>query len=456
MRRKVLFFLLFLLLLGQKNIFADGVSVTSSSELEEAIRYSQSGDTIILEEGTYEGEFVIRNSISLRGKSGAIIKGPSSGYPITIEAENVVIENLQIEGGGSQNAGIYIKANHTQVLNNIIKNVFHGVYIKDGYGNVIENNTITSRAGEKTHKGFGVYLVDAPYTKVSGNYFHNLQDGVYVSFSDYCEVSNNLIEYARYGVHTMDSKTVTIAKNEIKNSHNGLMIMQSDELYITGNFLHSNTTIDGAGMFIFDTFDSVIKANVMKENFKGIYFENAKRNTVEFNAVIQNDIGFDLAKDTTDNVITFNNFLKNTKQVISRPENTNSFTKDGYGNYWDDQRLINLNGDLFIDFPYKSGDIFFNMTADEPLLQIFFQSPSVYLWNRIEQFTPIPTSHYIVDEHPLTKTVPISLGNTEIGSSKISEDKKSHYDSFQISLLVFFVSGSGLILWKTRRSNNEI
>ncbi|MCC3358022.1 right-handed parallel beta-helix repeat-containing protein [Bacillus sp. REN16] len=454
MRRKVLFFLLFFLLLGQNDVWANERIVTSSLELKDAIQLSQPGDTIILEEGTYEDAFVINKSIILRGKPGAIINGPTSGYPITIEAENVTIENLQIEGGGSQNAGIYIKTNHAQITNNIIKNVFHGVYIKDGYGNVIENNEITSVEGVENNKGFGVYLVDAPYTRISGNYFHHLQDGIYVSFSDYCAVSNNLIEHARYGIHTMDSKTVTIAKNEINNSHNGLMIMQSDELYITENYLHSNTTIDGAGMFIFDTFDSVIKANVVKENFKGIYFENAKRNIVEFNAFIQNDIGFDLAKDTTNNVISLNNFIKNTKQVISRPENMNLFTKDGYGNYWDDQRMINLDEDSFIDFPYKGGDIFFNMTADEPLLQIFFQSPAVYLWNQIEAFTPIPTKHFIVDEHPLIKAAPISLGNTDPAESN-EENKKDHH-SFQIFLLVFFVSGSGFILWKTRRGKDEV
>lgn len=454
MRRKVLLFLLFFLLLGQNYIFAEDLTVTSSLELKEAILLSQPGDTIFLEVGTYEGEFVINKSITLRGKTGAIIKGSSSGYPITIEAEHVILENLQIEGGGSQNAGIYIKSNHAQIRGNIIKNVFHGVYIKDGYGNVIENNEITSHTGDNDHKGFGVYLVDAPYTRISGNYFHHLQDGVYVSFSDYCEVSKNLIEHARYGIHTMDSKTVTIAQNEINNSHNGLMIMQSDQLYITENYLHSNTIIDGAGMFIFDTFDSVIKANVMKENFKGIYFENAKRNIVEFNAFIQNDIGFDLAKDSVGNLITLNNFIKNTKQVISRPENKNTFTKDGYGNYWDDQRMINIDEDSFVDFPYKSGDIFFNMTAEEPLLQVFFQSPAVYLWNRIEQFTPIPTSHFIVDEHPLTKATPVSLGNTNPGEAR--NEEKSNYNLFQISLLAFFVSGSGLILWKTRRSKDEI
>ncbi|WP_240254801.1 right-handed parallel beta-helix repeat-containing protein [Ferdinandcohnia quinoae] len=426
-------------------------SVSSFDELVERIVTAQPGETITLEAGEYHGQLLINKEITLQGKDGTHIIGPSSGYPIIIEAENVTIKNLHIEGGGTQNAGIYIKSNRNKIINNSFKNVFHGIYIKDGYGNEIANNTITSFSKD-VHKGFGIYLVNAPQTKISNNYLYDLQDGIYVSYSDYGEVTNNLIENARYGIHTMDSKNVVISKNEVRKSHNGLMIMQSSDLFITENILHMNTTIDGAGMFIYDTFDSVIKVNVMKGNFKGIFFENAQRNTVEFNTFQQNDIGFDLGKASKSNLIYLNNFNKNTKQIISASGNKNLFSRDGYGNYWDDQRSINLNGDEFIDFPYKSGDIFFNMTNKEPLLQVFFQSPAVYLWNKIEQFTPIPADHFIIDEHTLVSPAPIKLDF--LNSTNDRKSKTSH-SLLQILFFSSIVCFSGFLLWKTRRKKSE-
>ena len=453
MRGKAFFFLPFFFFLGSNLVYGNTVSVSTFEELQEKVETTLPGNTIILEAGEYAGQLLITKPIKLKGKEGAHIVGPPSGYPIIIEADDVTVENLIIEGGGSQNAGIYIKSSRNKILNNVFREVFHGIYIKNGYGNEISNNSITSFSNDKFHKGFGVYTVDAPQTKISNNYFRDLQDGVFVSYSDFSDISHNVVENVRYGIHTMDSTNVVISKNEVRKSHNGLMIMQSNGVLITENVLHLNTTIDGSGMFIFDTFDSLIRVNLMTGNFKGIYFENAKRNTVEFNVFLQNDIGFDLGKDSVENLIYLNNFVKNTRQMVTDSENENLLSRDGFGNYWDDIRKINLNGDDFVDFPYKSGDIFFNMTSKEPLLQVFMQSPTVYLWNKIEQFTPIPADHFVIDKHPLVTSAPIDLGFIKTANSK---KQQTEYSFPQILVFSSIVILSVNILWVSRRKENEI
>src|SRR5690606_2250581 len=110
------------------------------------------------------------------------------------------------------------------------------------------------------------------------------------------------------------------------------------------------------------------------------------------------------------------------------------------------------NGDDFSDVPYKSGDIFFNMTAEEPLLQIFFQSPAVYLWNKIEQFTPIPTEHFIIDNYSLVSPAPVQLDYLKSSKEMTTE---TNYNLLQLLFLSLFVLISGFILWKTRRMKNE-
>lgn len=406
---RICFFLLFALYFTPNFAAAEDYTIKTSEELEQILTKVKDGDSIIIETGEYYGNLLIDKSITIRGKENATIQGDSEGYVLSINADNVTIENLVIRGGGSHNAGIYISSNHNLIKHNTIEDVFHGVYIVEGYGNSIIENRITSFSKRSDHKGFGVYLVDAPYSTIKNNELYDLQDGIYVSYSDFCEVHSNNILRARYGVHTMDSKNVVIANNEVSQSHNGLMIMQSYEVHILGNTFHSNTTIDGSGMFIFDTFDSVISTNTMKDNFRGIYLENAKRNIIHFNVFLENDIGLELGTASETNLIYLNNFRKNTTQVISVPGNKNLFSRDQYGNYWDDQKIVNLNNDDIIDFAYKSGDVFYHLSKKEPLLQIFQQSPAVRLWNSIEKYTPVPSEQFIIDKHPLVKPAPIQV-----------------------------------------------
>ncbi|SHF88740.1 NosD domain-containing protein [Ornithinibacillus halophilus] len=431
-----------------KEIHAEEFKVTDEEELKTALDLAKTDDVILLGEGTYNGNFVIENTVTLIGEDGATIQGLDHGSVLTIHADDVVIENLQITGGGTQNAGIYVKSNRNRITNNRFYDVFHGVMVKDGYGNEITNNMMTSLFDAK-HKGFGVYLIEAPYSIVTENIIYDSNDGIYISFSDLCEITGNTIKKARYGVHTMDSENVIIAQNVISNSRNGLMIMQSYSIRIKENYLHSNTTVDGAGMFIFDTFDSTISANIMEMNNKGIYLENALRNEILFNSFEGNDIGIEIGVDSNDNQINLNNFIGNTQQVISDKSNENSFTSNGYGNYWDNQSHLNINQDELNDYAYKSGDVFYNLTSDEPYLQLFTGSPAVRLWNTVEQYVPIPSNQFIVDEKPLIQPASIEV---DIVGKQENKQQSIIWESF------FFYVGllciSVLIIGKTRRKQD--
>lgn len=443
--------LVWFIFIGKAN--AEEISVTDGNELKEALSKTGENRIIRLEPGEYVGVFTISETVHLIGKEGAKLIGPGSGNVLTIEADDVTVEGLQIEGSGSQNAGIYVKGNRSFIQKNLIQDVFHGIYAKESYGHRMENNVITSFKGSSNHKGYGIYLVKAPNSVAANNFIYDTQDGIYVSYSDYCEIRGNQMVRARYGVHTMDSKTVLIAQNEVRESVNGLMIMQSNEVSILANSFYLNTKIDGSGMFIFDTFDSKISSNIMQGNFKGILLENAKRNTIEFNTFIGNHTGLELRKASDENTIYLNNFYHNTRQIISDQKNTNQFTKDKYGNYFDDHGSLNLNNDELVDFAYKSGDVFYNMTSEEPYLSIFYQSPAVELWNMIEQYTPMPSDSFVIDESPLVKPAPVSWSN---GNSEESVSSNAPLNGWQIVTFLIVVVGSLSILLKLGWGKDEV
>lgn len=399
---------------------AKEMTVTETDDLQAILDQAQDKDIINIEPGIYEGNFIVNTSVTIIGKKGAAIKGTGEGDVITVNADEVRIENLEIERGGSQNAGIYLRSDRNIIKNNKLFNVFHGVVVREGYGNSITGNVITSFK-DMPNKGFGIYLIEAPNSRVTNNYLYDTNDGIYISFSDLCEIAHNHIEKARYGIHTMDSKEVVIAENSVSNSRNGLMIMQSYNLQIKKNYLYANTTLTGVGIFLFDTFNSNIQANIIKKNNKGIFLENAIENLIEFNLIESNEKGIEAGKNSNGNQINLNNFISNNQQVISNEKNENEYSFDEFGNYWDNQRsLVVSRDDDTNDYAFKSGDVFYHLTAKDAYLQIFTGSPAVGLWNTIEQFVPVASDKFVVDEHPLAKPAAIKIDADEVSEAKSS------------------------------------
>lgn len=402
----MLFFILPGIVLANESV----THVSDGDSLYQALEEAEDGEVILLEDGDYHGNFTIQSSIELRGKGeNAFIQGLDTGYPITIEADDVTIKNLNIQGGATDAAGIFSRGDRNQIIDNRISNVFHGVLVREGYGNIITGNVISSwdeLVGSMRY-GYGIYIIEGDGAIVTGNQTYDTQDGVWISHSSLAQVSNNRFINARYGIHTMYADNIAITHNEVRGSHNGGMIMQSENIVIKHNYFHLNTTSDGSGIFGYDLFDSLITENIIKGNARGIRLGYAQRNEIYRNEITENVRGVELGKGALNNTFYLNNLTKNTQQVVTNPENENNFNYQDVGNYWDDQEILDLEADGTNDFAYKSGDVFYQMIEKEPFFQIFFDSPTVRLWNTIEQYTHIPSDTHVIDAYSLAEPVDI-------------------------------------------------
>ncbi|WAI02273.1 lectin like domain-containing protein [Methanogenium organophilum] len=74
--------------------------------IQDAVNASASGDTIIVEAGTYPEEISINKTLTLLGMDGAVVATPADGTGIEIEAENVTVAGFMCDGGGSARYGI--------------------------------------------------------------------------------------------------------------------------------------------------------------------------------------------------------------------------------------------------------------------------------------------------------------------------------------------------------------
>ncbi|MFW9878949.1 MAG: right-handed parallel beta-helix repeat-containing protein, partial [Candidatus Thorarchaeota archaeon] len=129
--------------------------VEEGMKIQDAID-AASGTTINVAAGTYDESILLDKSIVLTGEDGAIISGDdSSNYIIKIIANDVVFDNFEVNGGGTEtddnsfDYGIWLKGtDNAEIKNSDIKNVWknqgNGIEVDDSTNSDIHDNTISS------------------------------------------------------------------------------------------------------------------------------------------------------------------------------------------------------------------------------------------------------------------------------------------------------------------------
>jgi parallel beta-helix repeat protein len=211
-----LFLIVSLLILNAGLASAETLNVGQGqaySTIQSAIDAAKNGDTILVGEGTYnENPLIKTNGISIIGKNKekTILEGGKSSSGIRIdEVNSVILSGFTIRnsgGGGAEDAGITIyKGNDNTVSNmNILSNSVGISIYQNSNNNVISGNDIESSYGN------GIYIYASNDNKMFNNNIKNNKMGIYVYSSKTNRIhSNNLIDnkdqaYDNSGLNSWD------------------------------------------------------------------------------------------------------------------------------------------------------------------------------------------------------------------------------------------------------------
>ncbi|CAG0953260.1 hypothetical protein METP2_00344 [Methanosarcinales archaeon] len=181
--------------------------------IQSAIDAAKTGDTILVSEGTYnENPLIKTNEISVMGKNRekTIIEGRKTSSGIRIdEVNNVVISGFTIKnsgGGGQEDAGVAIyKGNGNTVSNLIITGNSVGISIYQG-----SNNNIVSGNIIESNSGYGINIYASNDNKIFNNNIKSNKIGIYSYSSKTNRIyQNNFIEnkdqaYDNSGLNSWD------------------------------------------------------------------------------------------------------------------------------------------------------------------------------------------------------------------------------------------------------------
>ncbi|HFQ5013616.1 TPA: copper-binding protein, partial [Vibrio vulnificus] len=94
------FIALVILLSLQGNAFAATIKVTEDDDLQRILDAAVNGDQIILSDGEYNGNFIIRHSITLQGSSRAVLNANGKGHGLLLKSDNIQIIGVKIGNWG--------------------------------------------------------------------------------------------------------------------------------------------------------------------------------------------------------------------------------------------------------------------------------------------------------------------------------------------------------------------
>jgi len=404
------------------------------ASLQALVDAAAAGDTLVLEAGEYLGPVTVDRRVTIRGHGAARVVGNEHGSVLTIRANGVVVEDLEIVGSGrnlgTDDAGILVTGDSARIMGNVLHGNLHGVYVRGAkYIELIGNHVVglgaldetpevigaDAAAHEDTHHhhsppgsqalmGNGLHLWNAEGAVVEGNHIQDVRDGIYVAFTNRAVFRRNRIHDSRYAIHYMYSSDNIVSDNELWNNVAGAALMFSRNLEVANNTLRDHAGFRAYGLLFQNLDASVIEQNVVHNNRVGLRLQNSSANHFGDNHITGNLVGITINSSSRDNDFTRNRVGPNLKQLeLTGPVPPASWSVDGVGNYWNGALPLDLSGDGISEWPHHVVDVMAGQAEEFPYLQLLIGSAGIRGLEWALSRAPIPGTRHITDPHPITR-----------------------------------------------------
>src|SRR3972149_2636181 len=187
---------------------------TDFTKIQEAINAANSGDTILVDSGTYPGNIVVNKTLSIIGENreSTIIDGLGNAPAVNVTGSNVVFEGFTVRNGAY---GLYLhySSGSTIANNAIIESTGDsGLLLDHSTNSVIANNTVAN------NQEVGIYLYYSSGNTISHNNSTNNLVGLWLLYSNGNSVLSNNASGNSYGLWLEFSGSNTLRDNKIANN----------------------------------------------------------------------------------------------------------------------------------------------------------------------------------------------------------------------------------------------
>jgi nitrous oxidase accessory protein len=372
------------------------------------------GETLFVDGGVHRGPLVIRGPLTLIGANAPVIDGGGSGSVVVIQGDGVTFRGFVVRNSGRQvteeAAGIKVTGDRHLVENNDVHDVYFGIHIGGGAGQIVRGNRIAPGERYGARPGHGISVWHARETRIERNRIFDARDGIYLSFTEDVHASENEVTRCRYGMHSMYSQNAVLAGNALTENLLGAALMMSDRLVLRGNRITRHRQGTAAyGLLLKDIGDLTAEQNTILSNRIGIYAEGVpsqpmRRAVLVRNTIAANEVGLALQSNAA-LILTENRIAENLTDVRALGRQLSSgmrWSQGGRGNSWGEYRGFDGDGDGVGDLPHQLDDTMDGLLRRNPLVQAFLYTPAHRAIEAAARMFPLfRQAPLAVDEHPL-------------------------------------------------------
>lgn len=386
------------------------VRAGEAASIQAIVAAARDGDTVRLMPGRYPGPVVIEHRILLLGVPGAIIAGGHQGTVITVRADSVILQGLELEGSGRalESDDAVIKLEHCtgcRVSGTTIRDPLHGIYLLASRGVLLRDNHITGAADlVESARGNGIHLWNSTGNRIEGNRIVGTRDGIYFSFATHNTVRDNDVSGVRYGLHYMYSDDNQFEHNRFRHNAAGAAIMFSKRILLRDNEFSCHVGYRAYGLLLQTTEQVLVERNRIEGNLTGMFMDGSTGDTIRDNVISGNGVGIDMLASSEGNTFSGNTITDNRIAVrLTLGAGENRWDDGVRGNYWDAPAVFDLDGDGLGDRPYRVGDTYTALAATRPALELFSGTFAARALAWAEEAFPVFNVPRVEDRRPLVR-----------------------------------------------------
>ncbi len=397
------------------------ISLTASANLQDQLDALEPGALFELPSEPLS-PFVIRvPGVSVSCAQGTVIDGAGQGNTVEILAEGVSFSGCEVRNWGQDlnelDAGVFVarEARGAVVENNRLQGPAFGVWLDATPDVTVKGNVIRGELSLRSQdRGNGIHLFNTTGALIEGNDVSQTRDGIYIETANNNEIRKNVMTDLRYGIHYMYSMRNLLEGNVTRGTRTGYALMQSKYLTVVNNRSEND---ENYGILMNFITNSTLTGNVVTGVSQGqtggvmisggegkaVFIYNSLYNTFEGNLFANSNIGIHLTAGSEQNEVFDNAFVNNERQVKYVATRTQSWAKDGRGNFWSDYLGWDRNQDGLGDVAYEPNDNVDRLLWKYPEARVLMFSPAVDTLRWVQEAFPVVKSAGVSDPHPLMR-----------------------------------------------------
>lgn len=388
---------------------AGAVVARSFDELVALVDDPNGPRAIELLSATYRGDLAVKRSVAIRGAKGAALEGSRTGTVVTIDASDVVLENVVIRGSGRrhtvEDAAVRASGDRVRIAHVRVEQALFGISLRACHACTIDAAHVVGGDGDDALRGDALKLWESNDSVVTNCAVERSRD-VVVWYTRRATIDDLRVTGSRYGVHFMYAHDSVVRRSRFEKNTVGVFIMYSARMHVEDNVLAGARGAAGMGLGFKDSDAVTVSGNAIVANTMGTYLDNTPRTPsepVEFhgNVFALNDVALGIHSAERGIAFRGNDFGHNVS-MIAVDGGGDALGVEMSGNHYADYEGYDLDGDGIGDVPYEVRALSSDLKDARPSLAFFNGTAAMGVIDAVARAMPVFASRrLLVDGAPL-------------------------------------------------------